>query len=68
MAVGSNGIGPLTHSLLLSGGVGPDGLVVVEEVGQVVLDEVFTRHTEVHRIPVGELTTQFPIVISECKL
>ena len=62
MAVGSNGIGPPTHSLLLSGGVGPDGLVVVEEVGQVVPNEVFTRCTKIHWIPVGELTTQFPIV------
>ena len=69
MSVGSDGIWPPAHLLPLHlpplGG-GPDGLVVVEEVREVVLDEVFARHTQVHRVPVGELPTELPAQSAQC--
>ena len=61
MTVGANGVGPLTPPLpSLSAGLGPDGLVVVHEVGEMILDEVLARHSQVYWIPVGELPTQLP--------
>ena len=68
MSVGSDGFGPATGLLpsSLSAGLRPDGLVVVQEVGEVVLDEVLARHSQVHRIPVAELSTQLPIYRCQC--
>ena len=68
MSVGSDGFGPATWLLpsSLSAGLRPDGLVVVQEVGEVVLDEVLARHPQVHRVPVAELSTQLPTDISVC--
>ena len=43
--------------LLSSLRLGPHGLVVEEEVGEVVLNKVLPRDAKVHRVPVGELTT-----------
>ena len=50
--------GPLVPSPSPWGG--PHCLVVVQEVGQVVLDEIFARHSQIHWIPISELTPQLP--------
>lgn len=43
-----------TDSLVL----GPNGHMVVQVIGQVVGNQVFARHTNVHRVPVLELPSQ----------
>ena len=62
MTVGSNGTGPVADPLpsLLPPRLGPDGLVVVQVVGEVILDEVFARHAKVNRVPVRKLPSQLP--------
>lgn len=62
MTVGSNGTGPVADPLLSlpSPRLGPDGLVVVQVVGEVVLNEVFARHAKVNRVPVRKLPSQLP--------
>lgn len=65
MSVGSNGIGPATNTVwcgVLSVGLRPDGLVVIEEVGEMVLDQIFPGHSQVYRIPVGKLSSQTPVI------
>ena len=63
VSVGSNAVGPSAKFPLspsLPPGGRPDALVVVEEVGEVVLDEVFAGHPQVHGIPVGKLLSHLP--------
>ena len=59
MSIGSDGIGPHADSLTrFSLWLRPDGLVVVQEIGEMILDQVFAGHTEVHWVPVGEFSPQ----------
>lgn len=60
MAVASHSLGPVTKSslfwlLLITSRARPDRLVIIEEVGQVIGNEVLSRDTEVQWIPVTEL-------------
>ena len=62
MSISPDSIGPSAGLpaplLLLPPRSWPDGNMVVQEVGEVVLNEVFTRHSDIHWVPVGELMTQ----------
>lgn len=61
MSVSSNGVWPLADTLpSLPARFGPDCLVVVEVVGQMILNEIFARHTQVYRVPVAEFLPQLP--------
>ena len=52
----------------LRSGVGPNSQVVVKEVGQVVLYEIFPRNPKVKRIPVIKFTLQLPMNIHITRL
>ena len=63
VAIASHSLGPHTEPslswfLLIARGAGPNGLMVVEEVGQVIWNQVLSRNTQVHWIPVAELPPQ----------
>ena len=57
MSISSHGAGPLAvraSSIWL----GPHRNMVIEEVGEMIRNEVLSRHPQVHRIPVEELSTE----------
>lgn len=63
VTVSSDPTRPATDSLVPSPAPSwgrPYCLVVVQVVGQVVLDEIFARYSQIHWVPVGELTPQLP--------
>ena len=65
MSIGPNSDRPLAPQscdrvLLSSLRLGPHGLVVEEEVREMVLDKVLPRDAQVHRVPVGELMAHVP--------
>ncbi len=63
MSVSSYALGPLTYfsiSLFSSLRRGPESHVVVKEVGEVILNQVLPRNTQVEGVPVSELTPQMP--------
>ena len=64
MTVTPDGIGPATAPRLPSLRGRPDGLMVIDEVGEVILNEILARHAEVHRIPEVELITEFSVTRS----
>ena len=64
MSIGSHSNRPPAYipiiPLLTSAWVGPHSLMIVEVIGEVVLNEVLPRCTQIHRVPVIELMAEFP--------
>lgn len=63
MPICSNSFGPSTdfpRSLFSSLRSWPYSFMVVQEVSEVVLDEVFPRHPQINRIPIAKFTLESP--------
>ena len=63
MAIASHSLGPHTKPslfwlLLIARGDRPNGLMVVEKVGQVIWNQILSRNTQVQWIPVAEFPSQ----------
>ncbi len=59
MTITSDGVGQTTVFLFSEGGR-PDGLVVVQEVREMILNEIFPRDTQVQGVPIVKLPTKLP--------
>lgn len=58
MSITPDGVGPSTPAFVSPFWVWPDSLMVVQEVGEVILDEILTRHAQIQRVPVIKFISQ----------
>ena len=69
MSIGTDGTWPATSPIRVATfWCRPNSQVVVKEVGQVVLYEIFPRNPKVKRIPVIKFTLQLPMNIHITRL